>query len=172
MNFYFGYSFNIELYHVTNYVGYFVLGYYLAHFKFKKIWENIAITLGVVGFILTFFLTYYSTTQAKGALEEFWYEYHSPNVMLSAVGVFLTFKLLFSEKEIPYLLNGISRFSFGIYLVHLLVMKIFSNKIIGIVNSSFPSAISIPLNVLFIVTISAIITFILSKIPCLRKLVP
>ena len=37
---YIGLSFNIELFHVTNYIGFFVLGYYLSHFDMEKNWRK------------------------------------------------------------------------------------------------------------------------------------
>lgn len=169
---YLGYSFNIELFSVTNYVGFFVLGYYLSHFEFKKIGGKLAIFSTVIGMAITFFLTYFPTKNAGGVFQDFWYNYHTFGVLLSAIGMFLLFKRYVSQIKLDVISNTISRLSFGIYLVHLLVMYIFANSIIGKIQSLFHPIISIPLTVLFVVTISGFITFVIRKIPLFRKMIP
>ncbi|WP_338449791.1 acyltransferase family protein [Niallia oryzisoli] len=171
MKFAFGYSFSIELYMVTNYIGYFVLGYYLHHFPLKRIWEKAAIALGGIGIIATFVLTYYDTKAAGGTLQEFWYENHAPNVFFSTVGIFLLCKIVFAQQKLGFVFNQISRLSYGIYLVHILIMTILSNQIIIVINELFHPVLSIPFNVIIFVLLSGCVSFVLSKVPLLRKLV-
>ncbi|KAA9022279.1 acyltransferase [Niallia endozanthoxylica] len=171
MKFIWGYSFSIELYMVTNYIGYFVLGYYLHHFPLKRIWEKTAIVFGGISIFVTFVLTYYDTKAAGGILQEFWYENHAPNVLLSSIGIFLLCKNLFAKRKLGFVFHQISRLSYGIYLVHILLMTMLSNKIIVVINELFHPAFSIPLHVVIFVTISCCLSFLLNKIPFLRKLV-
>ena len=100
MNYSFGFSFQIELFHVTNYVGYFVLGYYLSHYSLKKVGGKLALLSTLLGMAIIFFLTLSTTKNAGGTLQEYWYEYHSPGVLLSAIGMFLLFKQFFSKKKL------------------------------------------------------------------------
>jgi surface polysaccharide O-acyltransferase-like enzyme len=174
MKFYFGFSLNLELYAVTNYIGYFVLGYYLATFEFNKLWRTAGYVAGLAGFTATFLFTWYSTAMNDGILQEFWYEYHSPNVLMSAVGTFLFFKYITrAEKErLPRGLNQINEASFGVYLTHILVMTILSNELFTPVKESFHPAISIPVNVILTVLISTIIVVIIRRIPILKNLIP
>ena len=44
---------------------------------------------GFVGFISTFFITYYYTVKANGQLDQFWYGYFAPGVVLMAIGLFI-----------------------------------------------------------------------------------
>ena len=78
VKYYYPINFNIELFYVTNYVGYFLLGYYLSNFDISKKWRNISYIGGFVGFISTFFITYFYTVKANGQLEQFWYGYFAP----------------------------------------------------------------------------------------------
>ena len=172
MNDAFGFSFNIELFYVTNYVGYFVLGYYLAHYPLKKISGKLALFSTLLGMVIIFFLTFSTTKNAGGTLQEYWYEYHSPGVLLSAIGMFLLFKQYFSKKNLGPLSNAINRLSFGIYLVHMLVLLIFSHRIIRPLQDHFHPILSIPITVLFVLAISGIMTYVISKIPFVKKLIP
>ncbi|MEW8969217.1 MAG: acyltransferase family protein [Mesobacillus sp.] len=174
MNFYLGFSLNLELYVVTNYIGYFVLGYYLTTFEIKKPLRTLIYLAGLAGYAATFFFTWYSTAQADGALQEFWYEYHSPNVMMSAVATFLFLKYLISKEteRMPRGLNGINEASFGIYLTHILVMTILSNEIFTPVEESLHPMVSIPVNVTLTMLISTVIVMVIRKIPIMKNLIP
>lgn len=173
MNFYFGYSFNIELYYVTNYVGYFILGYYLSNIPISSKLKKISFVSAVVGTCSTFLLTYFSTKNGSGALQEFWYEYLSPNVLFSAVGIFVFIRSTrINTNKIPVIFEKLSNVSFGIYLIHILVLQVLSNEIFDPIRNHFPSIISIPLSVLITIIISGFSSFILSKIPLFKWLVP
>jgi surface polysaccharide O-acyltransferase-like enzyme len=169
-----GFSFSIELFFVTKFVGYFVLGYYL--FKYQLTKRNIVFSLIslVIGLLGTFFLTYYGTTNNDGKLDQYWYEYHSITVFMISVGIFTLFKdILFKAKQdINSKLNWFSQASFGIYLVHLLVLNTLLSAIIGKVWDHIHPIIGIPINVAIVIIMSAIITFIIQKIPVLKNIVP
>ncbi|WP_017380491.1 acyltransferase [Paenisporosarcina sp. TG-14] len=169
-----GFSIKIELFFVTNFVGYFVLGYYLLKYQFSKkniLYSQILLILGLLG---TFFLTYYGTIKNQGVLEQYWYEYHSITVLLTSVGLFTLFKdILFkSKQDINAFLNWFSQASFGIFLVHVLVLNYLLAAVFDKINIQFHSIIAIPLNVIIILIVSSMITYIIRKIPVLRKMVP
>ena len=169
---YIGVSFNIELFHVTNYIGFYVLGYYLSHFDLKKIGGKISIFITTIGMCLTFFLTYFFTIRDGGVFHDFWYNYHTFGVLLSAVGIFLICKRYLAKIKIGVLFHSLSRLSFGIYLVHILVMWIFADTVIIPIHASFHSTLSIPMILIFVIVVSGLITFVIRKIPILRKLIP
>ncbi|MFE7060657.1 acyltransferase [Sutcliffiella sp. NPDC057660] len=173
--FYFGYSLNLELFHVTNYIGYFILGYYLSTLQLKKAYIKEAFIIMFIGMSATFLLTYFSTVNNNGQLQEFWYEYLSPNVLLSAVGSFWLIKGIAStlkKQTLPLGLNLISTFSFGIYLVHMLVIMVFADSVIPFLRNTFHSAVSVPLITIFVLIVSVIITYVFSKIPVIKRFVP
>lgn len=172
MRYLFGFSFNIELYFVTNYVGYYILGYYLLKYEITLKWRYIIYFGGLMGLLGTFFLTYLSTIKANGALQEFWYEYHSPNVLLVAIGIFIFFKysLKKNNDKLSFIPKVINNTSFGIYLVHMLVINILANKF-SLIWINLHPALGIPYKVTIIVFVSAIIVIVIKKIPYLNKLV-
>jgi len=169
-----GIAIQLELYFVTNYVGYFILGYFLSKYELSQRVKWLSYIGAICGLIMTFFFTYYDTVDQKGALAEFWYEYHSPNVLLVSIGVFVLFKDIFraATRPLPKVINIINTSSFGIYLVHLLVMKVFSPYIFNYTFYNWHSIISIPVNVLITVMISSAIVLVMKRIPLINRLVP
>jgi surface polysaccharide O-acyltransferase-like enzyme len=169
-----GFSLEIELFFVTNYVGYFVLGYYLIKYHLSKkniMYSQISLVLGLVG---TFFLTYDGTLKNEGVLDQYWFEYHSISVLLTSVGLFTLFKdILFKSKQsLNAYLQWFSQASFGIYLVHVLVLNYLYSAVFAKVWNHLHPIIAIPVNVVIAIVISSIITYVIQKIPILRKLVP
>ena len=172
--YYYPINFNIELFYVTNYVGYFLLGYYLSNFDISKKWRNISYIGGFVGFISTFFITYYYTVKANGQLEQFWYGYFAPGVVLMAIGLFVFFKYAFqkSERELPLLFRFINQASLGIYILHFFLLNNLLYMVFPKVNERVHAILAIPINVTITIVLSLIITLVLQRIPVVKKLVP
>jgi len=107
------------------FTGYFLAGYYLQKRNLTKE-ERIGIyVLGVVGFIITCFATRVISTNL-GKANSSYYEYISLNVLMESVAVFVLFKQTgqkISEKNRKKI-EEISSCTFGIYLVHVLIMEI------------------------------------------------
>lgn len=174
VKYYYPINFNIELFYVTNYVGYFLLGYYLSNFDISKKWRNISYIGGFVGFISTFFITYFYTVKANGQLEQFWYGYFAPGVVLMAIGLFIFFKYAFqkSERELPLLFRFINQASLGIYILHFFLLNNLLYMVFPKVNNHVHAILAIPINVTITIVLSMVITLVLQRIPVLKKLVP
>ncbi len=172
LEYFVGYSFKIELFFVTHYIGYFVLGYYLFTYDFHKEWRTFMYIGGIIGFITTFFMTYHESLKIDEPLEQFWYDEHSPNVLLMAVALFILFKSTkIGQVRLPWFGNVISQASFGIYLIHIFVMQILYEKFDFVWFNLHP-IIGIPYKVIAVVTMSTILVVIVKKIPLLRGIIP
>ncbi|MFP7176823.1 acyltransferase [Priestia filamentosa] len=174
LNQYFELSFYIELNYTANYVGYFILGYYLSHYEIPIKWRRMSYIGIVIGLFSTFVGTYLATLQTKGVLNEFWYEDQSPNVLLVSIGLFIFFRYQLTKREmkIPYLAQLINTSSFGIYLIHILVIRVLYDSVIMKLFLNLHAFIAIPISILIVVCISSITDFIIKKIPVVKKLVP
>lgn len=173
MNFYFGFSFNIELNFVTNFVGYYLLGYYLITNEINTKWRILIYTSGIAGVLATFIFTYTLTIEADGAFRAFWYDYHSITVFTASMGLFLLLKYskastLATTHFLPKIINDTS---FGIYLVHILVMDFLAKKL-SFIWLNLNAFIEIPYKVLLTVAVSVLIVKLLKILPVLNKLVP
>lgn len=111
------------------YLGYFILGYAFLHFSLQK-WQ--VFLLSVFWFLSVAWIVVgtYQLSIARGSFSEVYYHYLSIPVAMSACSAFLILKTLFSKKPVPVFpstrLVQLSSASFGIYLVHALLIKIIS----------------------------------------------
>ena len=64
-----------------------------------------------------------------------------------------------SKIKLSIFFNSLNRLSFGIYLVHILVMWMFADAVINPLQVLFHPILSIPLTVIFVVIVSSLVTF-------------
>ena len=151
---------SISLVNFTGYIGYLVLGYYLTRITVKN--KYIPYIFLLVGIIATIFGTYY-LTQENNKFSGYFYEYLSPNVLITSIGVFLIFKnLKFKNRIFKRILRFISEHSFGIYLVHILVLSLL-NKF-GITYHFTHPIISVPILTILCLTLSSLLIYLLRKL--------
>jgi surface polysaccharide O-acyltransferase-like enzyme len=154
---------NIDLSYFSGFLGYVILGYYLSIKSFKissfKI-KIIASLLVICGVAVTVFGTYF-LTKRDNEFNGYFYDYLSINVLLVSIGVFLIFKnRKISNPLALNLINFICKYSYGIYLVHILTLK-FLNKI-GINNCFVNPLFAIPLVSILCLFISSFIIYVIN----------
>lgn len=166
---------------VNGWIGYFVAGrlFYKTDFSiFKKHYVNsllfLLIILGIA--ISALGTVYFFVTTHK--YNSFFYEGLAPNIIIMSFCWFILFKNLnpclnFIANKFP-IINTIlvhsRNLTFGIYFVHMLVKDILAD--LGFTVTSFNAIFSIPALSLVILCISALIIWIIRKIPFLRWLSP
>ncbi len=146
------------------YSGYMVLGYYLYNIFYVS--RNIRLTawiLYLVTVCIAFFMTFYSS-KLKGRLDLSIYNYFSLNTMVQSIAIFVAMKGTSVSKKIPRAIQQtLSNYSYGIYLVHILVIGIFYRN--GIFWTMSHPLISVPLVVILTAVTSFTVIFLLRKIP-------
>jgi len=158
-----GLSLPIKLPYFTGYLGYLVLGYYVAT---QPVSKSLAWFLFLAGTIWTMEGTYLQSLEdAKfyGLL----YANFSPSVVMSTAGLFMLFKAY--EGTIPgtgSLRDWISSHSYGIYLIHIIVL--FYLVKIKIYGAMWHPSIGIPLTAFVCLLISGGIVWVLRKIPGMK----
>ncbi|BFH59594.1 acyltransferase [Paenibacillus azoreducens] len=113
------------------YLGYFILGYYLYHFDLPLKAKNILFNMGILSFFIAPVATYFVSVHS-GVLDEMFYGNYSITTFFMAAGMFVYFK----EKEdamsakvnhkLQMLIGSVSKASFSVYLIHLLIELIVS----------------------------------------------
>jgi surface polysaccharide O-acyltransferase-like enzyme len=147
------------------YFGYLILGYYLSikRFHHKSRLFIFSIALILIGVLVTLFGTYYFTLKTYHFTERF-YNYLTPNVLLVASGIFLLFKnsyrLNLKQNAVFSFLN---KYSYGIYLIHILVLAILSKP--GIKWDFIHPFIGPFVTTFACLIISSAIVFVASKLP-------
>ncbi len=161
-------------FHFTlGYVSLFVCGYYLNKVDLGKRMRAVIYVLSICGFLVTIVGTSMLSVSGQKA-NVMLYDYLTVNVMLEAVGIFVLMKDIFERKavgvRIEKVLGLLAKYSFGAYLVHILVLDELV-RIFGLNTLSFYPAFSIPVISVIVIVISFVISAVLNHIPLLKKTV-
>jgi len=168
---------NSNVFAISGFVGYFVLGTYLTTVKMRRSTLWIFMTLGIA---LTAFGTYVLAATG-GAKMYFFQEYISPTVILASVMMFLlllTIKPPSGQQEISpskgnKLIKVISENTLGIFFVHVMVLESFQNGYFGfaISRNTLNPIIEVPIMTVIVLFASLAIILLLKKIPYMNRLI-
>ena len=163
---------SLYLYVIAGYSTYFFLGHYITQYHFNSRLKNWLSLFGICCCICVAFVTYYYSLK-KGTPHLPLYDYLSPFAMFEAIGLFI-FITDINYQKWPMLVKNcvfmISKYSFGIYLIHILIMKL-TYDVTGLDASSCNSLLFIPCYSILIYFISAILIAILYRIPWLKSFI-
>lgn len=160
---------NMDLQFLKGWTLYFVLGYYVGQHQFTRKEKTVVYTAALVGFIYTFERTILYCMRNGEAFGILSYEY--PNIVLMGIGIMVFFKeeigkIQFSDKMQAWI-RSISGLTFGIYLSHILLLKIF--YALGFNIQMAHTAISVPMVAIVVFATGAVLTWIIHKIPIVGK---
>lgn len=155
----------------VGYSGYFVLGYYLNKSRICRKAEAIIYSLGILGFLGTAALTVFASNYS-GSANTIFYDYFSLTVLFESIAVFVFGKKHLSGLNLSFkakmLLVNISKYSFGAYLVHAMVITVLDQHF-GLDTLTFNPVISVPVIGLIVFVISFAISAVINRIPVLKK---
>ena len=155
---------------VLGYTGYFVGGYYLYKTELSKRSRMVVYVLGILGALTTIGLETYlamSTHMADGT----YYGYFNVNVLLESIAVYVWFKYNV-KKNLKWdnVVKKISKCTFGVYLIHVLILESLE-RYIGLNTLSFHPLLSMPLISFFVFGVSLMISYIINKLPWINKFI-
>lgn len=148
-----------------DYIGYFILGYYLyTQHTLNKIWGKIILWLGFLGICISIILTAWYTRKENN-LNLAFYDNLTIFVLLPSIAIFMMAKNLKVNTRFIKTVTVLSQYSLGIYLIHPLILRylpkdMFINNVLNVIT-------------LWIITllISIFVTNIITRIPLLKYLV-
>lgn len=163
-------NFNVTV--INGYVMFVIIGYLLSNEDFTRKKRILIYVLGIIGAVLRYSMTIYLSLRDQTLNRTFfgYTQYHS---VFLAVAVFVFVKnsklidKLKYNKKASSIITKISGCSFGVYLVHMIVIR-FLNEIL-------PDFVGVEWRLIgpFIVySLSLIITCILRKIPFVKRVIP
>ena len=151
------------------FTAYFIGGYYLSRRDFSRREEIILYCIGVAGLLVSVFAPV-ALSRAQGAPSDIFYTYNSLNVLCTSVPIFVFAKqhLNFPRMgEKAYaLLRKLSKYSFGVYLVHPMVIELLQH--FGIDTFSCNAFFSVLLLAIFVFAVSMLISALLNVIPFIK----
>lgn len=173
-------QFGIDFQVMTNYVGYFILGYYLRDVTLKAKYALPVLLVVVFTLLATEYAVHTMTMANSGQLDSFFLNNLGFNMVIVSIGMFLFLKSLpwgeiFTRvPPIGWAVKLLASCSLGVYFVHVLIMELIGSGKIGItINSlTFSPLIGIPLTAGITLVISVAIVLVLKRIPVLKMFVP
>lgn len=148
---------------------YFVGGYYLSRRSFSHREEIMLYCVGIAALLFSI-IAPAALSRAQGAPNATFYNYNDLNVLCTSVPIFVFAKqhLNFPRMgEKAYaLVRKMSKYSFGVYLVHPMVIELLQH--FGIDTFSCNAFFSVPLLAVFVFAVSTLISALLNVIPFIK----
>ncbi len=160
------YNPQVDMHYFVGYIGYLVLGHYLAYNEFNlpniRGWMIVIFILTVAVITIGTWMLYKSNSKI-GTL---FYEPLSPTIVLLSASVFLVarFTILKMSPAIIRIRNFVSDYNYGIYLGHALVLYLL-DRWFGISYSLCAPVISIPVTALLCFGLTLGLVWLISKLP-------
>lgn len=152
---------------VLNFVPLFILGYVLSKEDLSLKTRKTIYVLGAVGLISTILLNAIFAWKTGKPFSRY-YDTFTLNVLSEAVSVFVWFKYKdYKNEKLNTVISALSKYSFGAYLVHILVMAVFNE--FGLNAFSFNPILSVPLLSLTTIIVSFAVSYVLNKIPVINR---
>ncbi len=155
---------------ICGYVGYFVLGYYLAHIGISVRLRNILYVMFLPALLANVLLGTVLAHRA-GAPVAAIYDSYGLFTFVVVVTVFAAFRQLFEKrrfhKAFEWCIGEVSKDTLGIYLLHIAVLEL--GELFGIHNMIIPNIIGIPLLTISCFLICLIVTALLRRIPVIGR---
>jgi len=151
----------------TYYLGYFIVGYLIYKYKdkiaFKKYNVHFLIVL-IISLLFTIGLTYANSISRNMYYDNF-LAYRSIFIMLSSISSFILIYFNIADKK-NNLISFVSPYSFGVYLVHGILLNILMDIFL---YEDIISFIGIPICVIILAIISVLVVSLLKKIPLIKN---
>lgn len=173
------FNISINLGFFTEYIGYFYVGFMIGRMNFSRRVSNLA---GLVYVALTIFTIYetYAWGIIKGSYFDFYHNYLRLNIVVMTVCAFIWLKYMGekleegSSERSARLIRHLSGATFGIYLIHVMILALLKWGSFGFKLTPFSMApiAMVPLLALVVLIISYIVVAILQRIPYVRAIVP
>jgi surface polysaccharide O-acyltransferase-like enzyme len=152
---------------VCGYAVYFVAGHYLNRTEIDKPLRMVIYGMGILGTIVTLLLTL-RVSVAQGAPVGNYYEYLNLNIYMQSAAVFVWVKYNTpSGEKFRNLTKKLSAYSFGIYLVHIMILEALDERL-GVNTLSFNPVLAVPVIAVAVLAVSWVMIAVIRKIPVLK----
>lgn len=154
------------------YLFYFVCGHCLNSIELGEKCRRTIYAMGILGGGITIMFTALVSLRDQVMTEEF-YGYFKINVMFEAIAIFVFVKYKLANmiitREGEKIVCQMSKYCFGIYLIHVLILGKLQNSGVNILFVN--PVLGVPASVLIVFCISFLFSFLLYHIPVLKKIV-
>ena len=162
------------LWYCSGYLGYLVMAHYI---RFHLDWDNAKkLRVGILCFLAgaaftgwSFWLKGVPGQLIETPMLEWSWEFCTPNVLLASFGAFLMFSCI-ERKEASAMVTGLSKLSFGMYLMHLFFLALIAGFFVNgnVADPLIPIWAAIPAIAICTFICCAVTSWIISRIPSSR----
>lgn len=157
---------SMGMHFVLGYSGYYILGYYLHKFPLSHKYEKLLYISGIMFLLLGAAANTFCSVR-EGAYTERFTGYTNPNTIVVASAIYTLFikrlrNVKFS-KTATLLISKLSEYSFGIYLIHALILDLAA--IAGVTPTMVHPLIMMPIITLLTFAVAVILVVAIRKIP-------
>ena len=154
----------------TYYLGYFISGHILyerfREMKTKKSKNILLILCYILSTLITILSTYYISISKNEVFDSMMW-YRSIFIIIAASSIFIL--IVKNEHKIKNpIIAKLSKYSFGIYLIHMIFLEVLKSNI-NIIRLN--PIVFIPLITIIIYTLSLLSCIIIKKIPLIKKII-
>lgn len=165
--------------YVSGYLGYFVAGYFLDKREYSTKTVALAAAFLVLAIVGKTLWAYYLTYRG-GKFDTDLFDYLHWHVVLPSLAGFIVFKYVAQvitgrlSQNLEVHLQAVSNATFGIYLIHIIVLQTLHDGVFGfhLSTGSFHPLLAIPITTVTVFFFSFFIIYPLQKIPLFNKIVP
>lgn len=157
----------MNLHLALGYVGYFILGYYLRRISIAKRKRIVVYILGFIGLAFTIGMDSFLAIRFQHPCDNY-YSIFAINVLLQSVAVFIWFKYRESNDKSDAVFRRFSKYSFGVYLVHVLIIEQLDIRF-GLNTLTFNPILSVLCISVMVFIFSFVVSALLNNIPVLKK---
>lgn len=159
---------NMHFHLALEYTFYFVTGFCLSKMELSKKSRCILYLSGMAGFASTICLSLLVSIKRQGPVGTY-YGNFTINVLLESIAVFIWFKY-HSPKcvKLNTLMGKLQKYSFGAYLVHVLIMENLDSRL-GLNTVSLHPLVFVPVIAGIIFVVAFAVSWLIHQIPGLKK---
>ncbi|MCR8557053.1 acyltransferase family protein [Mucilaginibacter sp. BJC16-A38] len=164
------YNLSVDMHYFAGFVGYLVLGHYLAFKEFNIKHLRLWMVLLFIASILLIGLGSREIADSRQWPSTMFFEPVSPAIVLLASSVFMIFKLS-APKLSPVIIrirDFAGGYNYGIYLAHALVLYLLEDPL-GIYYKLCVPIVAIPLTALICFVVTLLLVWLVNKIPFAGK---
>ena len=155
---------------VSGYTTYFLLGWYLTNVEIKEKTKKTLVATGALSLVIMIVLTQAFESSIP---ESYNYTYDNLSILplLYSIGAFVLLYRKDNSGREGRFCHTVSKFTFGIYMLHIMILEVFMAYILPYSSSSaFSPILYMALLFIVIAPLSFISAYLIGKIPYLRKL--
>jgi surface polysaccharide O-acyltransferase-like enzyme len=170
----FGYYVSSDLFMITEWVGYFILGVFLVKAQIKRVYLLLFVALGIIVIMIG---SYYMALVGNHQL--YWFQqYYSPTVIFTSIMLFILLNKISMQRieansKINWLFNKISENTLPIFLSHVIVMDSLEAGYLGfrISGNVLNSIVEVPLLAAATLAICLALFIPLKRVPIVKRLI-